>query len=170
MMYGQQGPWTQAYFLSRFGQQHTIPMFAMPHLAALRDEPAEYMAFLKTSRWSGQRYSKRARRLEYLHKLAVTLKANGIQSPVPVVTRPNGDQLVIHGNHRVATALVFNLDLPIDEWTPARWVKHAGFGHLSELLRERLKAGEDVTVIESQAIRACRYAAWWASPSKVTIG
>lgn len=82
-----------------------------PHYKHLQGG-GEYRQYLRAA-WKGRR-DKIDSRIAAFDTLLTDIRTNGVQSPVQVVKRFNGDDLVFHGNHRYAIARHLGLECPVE--------------------------------------------------------
>lgn len=81
----------------------------------------EYHEYLKVS-WEG-REDRIKDKLEEYDNLLADIKSNGIQSPIQIVKRFNGDNLIFHGNHRYAIARHLGIDCPTVEVSQEEYIR-----------------------------------------------
>ncbi len=97
---------------------HTI--HDTPHYLHLMggDEYYEYLKFA----WKG-RQDKIHEKIAAFNLLLNDIKHNGIQNPIQVVRRFDGDLLVFHGNHRYAIARYLGMEFPIQEISTDEYIR-----------------------------------------------
>jgi hypothetical protein len=118
LLFGQQHIRTQDFFLRTTGSSHTVPMRKSPHFlfASGLDETA-YLDYLKTS-WgfyfpqaSEDDLQQRAQR--FRDHIGI-IKAHGtIDDAVEAYQRPDGNLVLLDGNHRASISIALGLNLPI---------------------------------------------------------
>ena len=119
MLFGQQTAATGPWFHQRLGQAHSIPVTEWPHFLALEGDHDAYLDYLKVS-WSYYRAKSNTpqEREAQLERLLTTDNSE----PVKVVRRPDGEMLVVDGNHRTAAAYHRGVEPEIVEIPTDRWL------------------------------------------------
>lgn len=97
---------------------HTVDISSFPHYKFLLGNYGAYEDYLRES-WKYHNkcntQDNRSERILEFEELLSDIQINGIQTPVEYVTRPNGDRILYHGNHRAAIAHYLGIDLPAVE-------------------------------------------------------
>ena len=122
LVFGQHRIGSQEFFLKR-GSISTIPLSSLPHYTYLEEgaEPklgCEYDEYLKAS-WKSLRQAtetaRLARMVEYSKLFQSFLPEDStVLTPISVCRRPDGKEIIVHGNHRAAIAAFLGKDLPIE--------------------------------------------------------
>jgi len=120
MLFGQQTAATGPWFHQRLGQAHSIPVTEWPHFLALEGDHDAYLDYLKVS-WSYYRPKSNTPQ-ERAAQLARLLTTDNSE-PVKVVRRPDGEMLVVDGNHRTAVAFHRGAEPDIIEIPAATWLE-----------------------------------------------
>ena len=122
-LFGQQTAGSGPWFHDRLGQAHTIPVDLWPHTLALEGDHQAYLDYLTVS-WGyyGGSYQKRNTEQGRLAQLQRLLTMDG-DGPVKTVRRPDGDLLVVDGNHRTAIAHHRGRTPDIVEVLPEKWLQ-----------------------------------------------
>lgn len=84
-----------------------------PHYKFLINDSGEYRRYLELS-WKTKPELIDEKIANY-KALLEDIRRRGINTPIDVVTRFNGDKMVFHGNHRYAIARYLDIDVPIRE-------------------------------------------------------
>jgi SAM-dependent methyltransferase len=118
LLFGQQNAYSAPWFAARFGQHHSIPLSGFPHVAALLGDHATYLDYLAESWRMIPRRNTAERRARWLSRLLRPPRSTDL---ISTLTRPNGDQLIVDGNHRAAWAYVRGeaiqtLEADLDAW------------------------------------------------------
>lgn len=81
----------------------------------------DYYDYLKLS-WKGRQDGIHDKIKEF-NDLVANIKNHGIQLPVQIVKRNNGDSLIFHGNHRYAIARHLGIECPTTEITQDEYIR-----------------------------------------------
>lgn len=81
----------------------------------------DYYDYLKLS-WKGRQDGIHDKIKEF-NDLVADIKNHGIQSPVQIVKRNNGDSLIFHGNHRYAIARYLGIECPTTEISQEEYIR-----------------------------------------------
>ncbi|HHW10626.1 MAG TPA: hypothetical protein GXX29_11695 [Firmicutes bacterium] len=135
LIFAQHNAGNQFYFLSRFGQYHTVPLRHFPHYSFLVDslddpynDSHAYSQYLLAS-WL-HLFGRKPTQAEINAKIEgflnlykeVGQRNAGLQTPVLLCSRFDGRLLIIDGNHRSAIALRLGISLPARLISPATYL------------------------------------------------
>ena len=107
-----------------FAQHHiytqmdrSIDIRDMPHSEYVRGNKKPYIQYLKKSLPYYHKTFDIDEKLAYFDKKIEEYTSKGIKEPVTIYLRPNGDPMILDGNHRMAIGLFHQLDIPFREIT-----------------------------------------------------
>jgi hypothetical protein len=122
-VFGQQHLGTEPFFTDRFGQAHTIFLRNFPHYQLLEkldnqpDNNSPYIEYLKAS-WDyliGPENNTKALRMNKVNEFIQLYEAikghRKITDPIILCKRPDGNYIIVTGNHRAAIALKLRIPL-----------------------------------------------------------
>lgn len=138
LVFGQQHYGTQAFFMERHGQCHTIGIDEMPHFLFLENDIdkggcdniyAQYLKcswnYLYNNKKSDEEISSKVKSFTELYRKAKQeggIREELLSPPVVLCPRPDGRLIIVDGNHRAAIAFKLGYDLKVYYIDPARYL------------------------------------------------
>ena len=122
LFFGQLHPYHQDFFDGLIGQHTRVPLRLLPHYIFWRDseeaklEESLYYRYLKES-WryylpDDNTHEKRIYKVRNYIALYSEIQRDGIREPITVATAPDGESVIVDGNHRCSIAYHLGIDVP----------------------------------------------------------
>lgn len=145
LIFGQQNAYSAPWLAARLGQSVTIGIEDFPHVAALRGDHALFLDYLAHS-WRAARPTVNTKEGRKEH-LAWLLSRPSLEGPLSIVTRPDGEQMIVDGNHRAALAFVDGNPVETveaEDWLTAVTRVDERYGSAPGVPYQSVYAGEEI--------------------------